>query len=167
MNQELPLADIHTPAAISAWPPAYGWWILAAIIILLSIWLYMALRKRQQKRIQQNFALTELNQVNLQDFSAGQQINEILKRAAMVYYTREQVASLTGNKWKTFLLHGLKGEKISFNDEWLDFGYSATIDTDQVIAYHQFAKLWLSKALPGKGDMPDFTASTGNTESKQ
>jgi len=158
MNQQLPLADIHTPTAISLWPIAYGWWILAALLILTVILAVKIINKRRNKRIQRHYALDALNAINLQDFSAGQQINEVLKRAAMVYYSREQVASLTGKKWQIFLLHtlGKKRHELRFDSSWLDFGYSATVDPNQVIGYHEFAKKWLTTALPGNGEMPDF-----------
>ena len=166
MNQELPLADIHTPSDISMWPPAYGWWILAVLILAVIFVVIRALKKRRQKRVQRNFAISELDKVNLQDFSAGQQINEILKRAAMVYYSRQKVASLTGKKWKIFLLHclGKEANSTKFDDSWLDFGYGAKVEAQQVIDYHQFAKLWLSKALPGDGEMPDFDQALAQLE---
>ncbi|MEC7549612.1 MAG: DUF4381 domain-containing protein, partial [Pseudomonadota bacterium] len=28
------LADIHLPAEISFWPPAFGWWILALLLLV-------------------------------------------------------------------------------------------------------------------------------------
>ncbi|MDD9890866.1 MAG: DUF4381 domain-containing protein, partial [Gammaproteobacteria bacterium] len=28
------LADIHLPGEISYWPPAPGWWVLAALLLL-------------------------------------------------------------------------------------------------------------------------------------
>ncbi|MBV1912177.1 MAG: DUF4381 domain-containing protein, partial [Cycloclasticus sp.] len=34
MNEELPLRDIHLPDAITWWPPAIGWWLLLAVIIV-------------------------------------------------------------------------------------------------------------------------------------
>ena len=30
---QLPLRDIHLPAAIGWWPPALGWWLLAALVL--------------------------------------------------------------------------------------------------------------------------------------
>ncbi|MEP6880575.1 MAG: DUF4381 domain-containing protein, partial [Dokdonella sp.] len=39
MNQPGPeLRDIHLPADPSWWPPAPGWWILAAILLGVTIW---------------------------------------------------------------------------------------------------------------------------------
>ena len=39
--QELVLRDVHVPAAPSLWPPAPGWWLVAAAVlaIIAIIWL--------------------------------------------------------------------------------------------------------------------------------
>lgn len=153
MKQALPIADIHTPQAISAWPPAYGWWILLAIIIVIAMALVHQWRKRQAERLAQKLALIELDNVNLNDFAAGQQINAILKRAAMHYFGRENIASLNGATWQRFLINTLKrqyNKTVEFNDSWVNFAYSQKVQTQQVIEFHQFAKIWVAKAIPGK-----------------
>lgn len=162
MNQELPLADIHTPGAISAWPPAYGWWILLAIVIVIIIALIHQWRKRKAERLAQKLALIELDNINLNDFGAGQQINAILKRAAMHYFERENIASLNGAKWQNFLVNSLKRQHksaVDFDDSWVSFAYKDKIEAKQVIEFHQFAKLWIRKALPGKAFSDELTQS--------
>jgi hypothetical protein len=44
------LRDIHLPQAVHWWPPAPGWWIVAALILTLTIWLsrYLQARYRRQ-----------------------------------------------------------------------------------------------------------------------
>ena len=44
------LRDIHLPQAVHWWPPAPGWWIVAALILALTIWLgrYLQARYRRQ-----------------------------------------------------------------------------------------------------------------------
>lgn len=153
MNQALPLADIHTPQAISAWPPAYGWWILLVIVIAVLIALVHQWRKRQAERLAQKLALIELDNINLNDFAAGQQINAVLKRAAMHYFGRENIASLSGSKWQSFLINSLKREHktaVKFDQSWVSFAYSQKVEAQQVIDFHQFAKWWIKKYLPGK-----------------
>ena len=45
---DLPLRDIHEPAAIGWWPPAIGWWVLAVVLPLLiglAFWIYKSLNR--------------------------------------------------------------------------------------------------------------------------
>ncbi|PCJ36311.1 MAG: hypothetical protein COA75_07800 [Cellvibrionales bacterium] len=44
------LRDIHLPEAVPWWPPAPGWWIVAALLLALTIWLsrYLQARYRRQ-----------------------------------------------------------------------------------------------------------------------
>ncbi|BFM16433.1 DUF4381 domain-containing protein [Maricurvus nonylphenolicus] len=104
-QQQDPLAqlkDIHLPDAISAWPPAPGWWILAAILVAFVIWggIWFAQQKKINRYRQQ--ALQELQQLNYQD-NPLTDINALLKRVAMVAYPDHQVASLNGDQWVNFL----------------------------------------------------------------
>ena len=48
--QELVLRDVHVPAAPSMWPPAPGWWLLAAaaLTVIAVIWF---LKLRQQRKL--------------------------------------------------------------------------------------------------------------------
>ncbi|MFT5164125.1 MAG: hypothetical protein ACI9FJ_002726 [Alteromonadaceae bacterium] len=151
--QALPLADIHLPSQISLWPPAYGWWILILLILTLLYFCLKSMKTWRANRVQKNTALTQLAAIDLSHATAWQQINEVLKRAAMVYYSREQVASLTGEKWKTFLIQGLKGKPVEFDDNWLNFAYLPHALPEQVKTYHQFAQRWLKQALPVKASV--------------
>ncbi len=44
------LRDIHLPQSVHWWPPAPGWWIVAALLLALGIWLsrYLQARYRRQ-----------------------------------------------------------------------------------------------------------------------
>lgn len=44
------LRDIHLPQAVHWWPPAPGWWLVAAMVLALTIWLsrYLQARYRRQ-----------------------------------------------------------------------------------------------------------------------
>ena len=50
-GQELVLRDVHVPVAPSLWPPAPGWWLLAAAVLTVVALLWL-LQLRRQRRLQ-------------------------------------------------------------------------------------------------------------------
>lgn len=92
------LADLVLPPAISFWPPAAGVWIVggaAAMGLAVTGW-----RRWQRYRAD---AYLRRAHAELGEASSVEQISSVLKRAAMVAYGRERVASLTGAGWSAFL----------------------------------------------------------------
>jgi cbb3-type cytochrome oxidase subunit 3 len=103
------LRDIQLPKPISCWPLAPGWYVLALVGLLFFILLiYFIYRKHLQARAKRQ-ALQLLKDYE-QYYQAGgeiqvisAQISELLRRVALVYFPREQVASLSGEAWINFL----------------------------------------------------------------
>lgn len=109
------LADIHLPAAVPVWPPAPGWWVLAALLLCgLALLGYVQLRRWQQR---QRLArvLQELAQArsawskadaaarNAAGLALLYAINSLLKRVALLHFPAAQVAPLAGRAWLAFL----------------------------------------------------------------
>ena len=107
------LRDIHLPDPVSYWPPAPGWWILAIFLLLgigfVSVFIYKIWRKNRYRTL----ALREIQHLRLSLKGAENeseairnylmQLNILLRRVALAYYPREQVASLSGKDWLHFL----------------------------------------------------------------
>lgn len=100
------LHDVHSPPAISIWPPAPGWWILATLLLIaLSYawwrclpWLRsLAYRRAALKILQELCASTR----DTSSLLSG--INTILRRVARCAYPNSHVASLTAGQWLRFL----------------------------------------------------------------
>lgn len=112
MNEplDLPLRDIHMPGALSAWPPAYGWWILAGFIILAAVaaWL-VYLRRRHMRLSAIKLARDELHRLvdhyrdRKDPVSLSRQLSILLRRVSISLFPRVDVASLTGDEWLRFL----------------------------------------------------------------
>lgn len=112
------LEPLMAPAPISAWPPAPGWWFLAAL--LLSLVLLVRLRPWQRwKRDetteaepplepQRQIALDELARLNKPYGGQPanqwlQQLNALLKRLCRTRYPDAHPHTLSGRAWLAFL----------------------------------------------------------------
>ena len=67
MNNNLPeLRDIHIPEGVSAFPPAYGWYVLLGTVLLffLCLHFYLIWRQRSRKRYALKL-ISELDYTNI------------------------------------------------------------------------------------------------------
>jgi hypothetical protein len=133
MEQTLPLADIHLPASISAWPPAIGWWLLVLLSIAIIVGIFYGCKRHQQKWGYRRAALALLNQ-HYQTWQAQPSQNEsnesttatesgqsssikmmaVLKRTVLTAYGDDK-ATLFGQAWVDFINHQTKQDL--FSDE--------------------------------------------------
>lgn len=98
------LRDIVVPPEVSLWPPAPGWWIVAAAIVASAAVLAAMAAVRYRRNAYRRAALVELTDVeHLPPSEAAQRITAVLKRAALVGYPRTEVAELSGEGWLGFL----------------------------------------------------------------
>ena len=115
---ELPLRDIHLPPAVSWFPPAPGWWLLLASLILTIIacvWWLRRYRRGNYRRL----ALRQLQQLEQQyqqhsdDRQLLQGLSRLLRQAAQLHYPGSACAGLVGNEWLQFLDQPLGGNDFS------------------------------------------------------
>ncbi|AGA89919.1 hypothetical protein Thimo_1116 [Thioflavicoccus mobilis 8321] len=111
-----PLRDIHGIDGVPWWPPAPGWWVLAAALLLLALALrYRRPRGRRSWRLPvptigswRHAAARELRALRRR--AAGQstketagELSELLRRIAMARIGRTACAGLTGQDWLDWL----------------------------------------------------------------
>ncbi|WP_407311107.1 DUF4381 domain-containing protein [Pseudomonas sp. nanlin1] len=112
------LQPLIAPPAVSAWPPAPGWWVLLAVLAALA-WGLMRWRRRPAKPVagaateqpldpQRVAALAELAMLSrpYNGAPAGawlQQINALLKRLCRNHYPNANSHTLNGRQWLAFL----------------------------------------------------------------
>ena len=92
------LNDIVIPDAPAWWPPAPGFWVLCAflVVVLLVIGYRFYLRWKQNRYRRAGLLL-------LEHADTEHEVSVVLKRVALAAYHREQVASLYGSEWLEFL----------------------------------------------------------------
>ena len=91
------LRDLALPPEVPLWPPAPGWWIVAAAGVTAFAILAVAAVARYRRNAYRREALHQLDTVDPGGISA------LLKRTALAAWPREQVAALSGAAWLTFL----------------------------------------------------------------
>jgi hypothetical protein len=134
------LRDLALPPQVPLWPPAPGWWIVAAAGVATAVIVAAMVVARHRRNADRRVALRELETV------APQGISTVLKRAALAAWPREQVASLSGPAWLAFL--DRTGHTTAFTDgagrsiETLAFGGS--VPDDEATAVRDAARHWLS-----------------------
>lgn len=116
---QLPLRDIHLPDPIGWWPPAPGWWLLLATLILLPLLITLFIKWRRHQHAQgQVKRQVEVELIRIRhdyqqhqdSLQLTQALSALLRRAALSRYPRTDVAGLSGEAWLAFLDHQLNGD---------------------------------------------------------
>ncbi|WP_162180641.1 DUF4381 domain-containing protein [Shewanella mangrovi] len=144
------MQDIQLPADIGWWPLAPGIWAVAIISLLLilfaSIWLIKVLRQRRQQRAAAKEALVLLDQLDSDDPQLPVILSALLKRTAISYGQRQDVAGLTDDNWYHYLDQVLPEAERGQFANLLQHRYrrpGATIDGRQLL---QLTRSWLQHA---------------------
>jgi len=107
------LRDIHLPDPVSMWPPALGWWLVAAVAVAACVALFLWLRAR--RRSPRVAALAELDRLanawreqrDVASLALGLSAQQ--RRVALASFPREEVAALHGADRLAFLERAAKG----------------------------------------------------------
>jgi hypothetical protein len=145
-----PLAQLHPlrePGAISAWPPAPGWWILAFLLLVaiaVALFLWWRHYRRQAYRRE---GLRQLDALQRQLEASGdrarfaQSVNALLKAVALRAFPRRQVAAASGEQWLAFL-RDTSGTGWAAPDALIDAPYRPEPDL-QTEDLHRAAAEWI------------------------
>ena len=174
MMSQPEIRDIHLPADVSWWPPATGYWLLLALLILLGISAYL-LYSLWQRRSLRRAALAELKKIET-DFKQhhdqqllAQQLSVLLRRAAVSCFSRQQCAHLTGDAWLKFLDQQFRkktaqGFSSSAGQLLLTAPYQQQCDIDQAASLLKITRAWLSQLPAGRFAV---SASSGNERKRE
>ena len=163
----LQLNDIHLPEQISNFPYAYGWWLLAVLILLLTVLAILQIKKSAKRNQVKKQALTQLN--NNSDMN-NSDIIALLKWAAMHYFSRAELAKLYAGSLQQFLLKHLpEKHQINFSqlsEQAFSHQYQANFHHEIDEKLQQAALLWLNHALPPK-QLKQLKQESSNEVSKE
>lgn len=103
---QLPLRDIHLPGDIAWWPLAFGWWLVAGLVLALAVIAsvkYWRGRRHRAARRSLHTIMAELN-TGAEPARCAQQASIVLRRFAMtVARDAPDVAGLAGSGWAGYL----------------------------------------------------------------
>jgi len=126
----LVLRDVHVPAAPSLWPPAPGWWVVIALVLLAAA-VGVAWQWRRRRRRQRALRLFDQACAHEQPAAQVAALSELLRRAARG--VDPGADRLQGEAWLRFL----DGRQGGFDGEegrlLLEGGYQRQVDA-QVLA---------------------------------
>jgi hypothetical protein len=107
--ETLPLRDIHLPAPVGWWPPAPGWWVVAALALLIGILLWRRAGRRAPAPDPRSVARRELEAIRRTYAAHGDarrlagDLSVLLRRLALSESEPAAVAGLTGGAWLDYL----------------------------------------------------------------
>ena len=106
MNTADPLAALNPlrqPEPVAWWPPAPGWYVVLAALLILSVVFAFRWLKAWRRDTYRRQAVRELAAIRAQGRAAARQLPLLLKRTALAAWPRQRVAVLSGAQWHAFL----------------------------------------------------------------
>ena len=149
MEPELALRDIHLPEAVSAWPPAIGWWLLPLVLILV-VYLLFVLYRRLTRRTAVKQAQCELLEIRRNPpktaIQALQQYSVLLRRVALSACSDPGVAGLSGVAWLNYLDQSIPGQLFTLGPGRFlgDAHFRSTVADDlDILKLSQLCEQWI------------------------
>lgn len=143
------LRDIHLPDGVSAFPPAYGWWVILTGILggLLLFYIILLLRKKSKKL----YALHLLNNIYCNDtIASAVEMSAILRRICVFKY--KDAATLSGEEWLKFLNSKSKAQisgkaaELLLNAPYIPSN-SKGFERKDIVAIRKFCREWIGENL--------------------
>lgn len=155
------LKTIHLPEQINNYPLAYGWWVLLVSLLIFAVFGVIKYRQHRKFCHAQKQAMQTLNKNTLDT----EQLISLIKWAAMQYFPRQQIASLTGEALQAFLVSCLPvKQQQTFIERFqpaLEKRYQRDEPLDNNEELAEAVMLWLKHALPAKNSA-QISAQTTN-----
>ena len=144
------LRDLHLPGPIENWPPAPGWWILAFLGIVLVCYILLLLYRFWKSKQYRREGLRALEKLK-QSYEASsdtsnylEEYSQLLKRVSFSCFSRNEVASLSGESWVAFLDQSGDTKEFSMGcgQVLIEGNYAPSADFDY-LALHEIGSKWI------------------------
>lgn len=111
MNPLDQLADITTPADVSMWPLAWGYWLVIVVVLTALVLSAVSIIKYRNTRREKYKAQLALNSIALQDPYFAHKVQVILKALTAHYLPPVNSQTLFGGQWLSLMLAIYKGKQ--------------------------------------------------------
>jgi hypothetical protein len=151
------LNDIVVPGPVAWWPPAPGWYVLAALVLLALAWLGRNRWRSWNRNRYRRKALQSLAGIRAMETPEGAQaLPELLKRAALTAWPRAEVAALAGEGWHRFLDRSGGMDRFGSGAgralDRLAYGGAEALGRDELLDLYDAAEQWLRRHRAPGGD---------------
>lgn len=156
---QLPLQDVHLPAAAGWWPPAPGWWLVLGLLLLASAGAWWWRRRRQRWQRSAVYLARQELQVLQSDYAEHgdarkfvAELSVLLRRLSISAFPRSTTASLTGEAWLAFLDASLQEPAFSTTAGrvLIEAPYRRQVNADEVQALVELGRLWIDRLAQSK-----------------
>jgi hypothetical protein len=135
------LHDIVEPPPVPWWPPAPGWYWLLAVAAVALTWLAVRHWRRWRANAYRRAALRELTAAR-----TPADVAELLRRTALAVAPRATVASLTGEKWVTWLADSIsEAMPAPVQDQLAGAMYEPSAENGEITLLREYAKTWIQR----------------------
>jgi hypothetical protein len=122
------------------WPPATGWYVLTAILLVVVLVLCLRFWRRWRATAHRREALRALESA-----SDAATIASLLRRTALVEYPRSEIAKLTGNAWVDWLAARSPEPVVpSIRAQLVTGAYSSAAANNDLTALRIWVGRWIS-----------------------
>lgn len=135
------LHDLVEPSPVPWWPPAVGWYVVAALAVIAAAALAARLASRWRANAYRRDALQALSKAE-----SAAAVSELLRRTALVVAPRGSVASVTGAAWPAWLAERASDPMPpSVRDTLAESAYSGRETPSDLDRLRQYAAQWIRR----------------------
>lgn len=134
------LVDIVSIEEVSWWPLAPGWWVLFVFLLVVLVIMVVWSVRRWRGNAYRRAACVELESIG--ELVSVDEVNALLKRTALSFRPREEIAGLAGNAWIDFLRQS--GPLSENGVRMLNLAYTSSVFTgSEGVELKEAARAWI------------------------